>query len=133
MKNALEMARTVQEYERKKQAAKDKYKQDIENARRGIVDMSWWERNIKLPRFKKQLQAECQPSSYGNEYYVLPFFTGKNNGRWSEHWLNYGAYLLEQNGYLNVKVKHDGIVGFYLYATLPKTPAEQILFSKKGS
>lgn len=133
MKDALQAVREVEEYERKKRIAKSQYQEMLNNARKGQLDLTTWEKYITLPKFKKQLEQECRPMEHKGEYYVHPFLCGVHSGRWDAKWINYGAFLLEQLGYLDIEV-HVGIVKeLYLRARCPKTQAEQILFSKKGS
>lgn len=132
MKNALQAVREVEEYERKKQAARTEREQIVENARNGVMTFTFWEKYVTLPKFIKQLELECRPTEYKGQYYVHPFLCGVHSGRWDDRWINYGAFLLEQSGYLDVEI-HVGIVReLYLRARCPKSAAEQILFSKKG-
>jgi hypothetical protein len=130
MKSALDMMKAIKDYEDKKRLKEKQIQQDIFDARRGIVKMSLWEKYITLPKFKRQLQQECNnPSEYDGVYRVYCFTCGINSRTWSLHWLSYGAFLLEQLGYINVEVPFDTISEHhYITAQLPKTTAERILY-----
>lgn len=127
------MVKEVEAHEAKKRAIKSAYQTILENARKGQLDLTWWERHITLRKFKNQLQEECRPMLHEGKYYIHPFLCGTHRDRWDQRWINYGAFILEQLGYIEVQT-HIGIVGEpYIRATLPRSLAEQILFSKKGS
>lgn len=133
MKSAFDMVKEVEAHEAKKRVAKSVYKTMLENARRGQLELTWWERHVTMRNFKKQLQKECRPMLHEGKYYVHPFLCGVHRDKWDQRWINYGAYLLEQLGYIQVET-HLGIVGEpYIRAILPQSLAEQILFSSKGS
>lgn len=131
MKNALEMVREVQEYERKKAEEKARVSQDILEARNGYIKLSLWEKLITMPRFKKLLAKETHIYKSDGIYKVYNTL-GSRYG-YSRKWINYGAHLMEQQGYLEVKVYSDICGRPEITATCPRSTAEQVLFSKKGS
>ncbi len=133
MKSAMEMMREVHEVESRKQREKSRYKEEMENARKCILTLTLWEKYILLPRFKRQLENECDPMLHGGQYYVHPFLCGLHYKDWNERWIRYGAFLLEESGYLNVEAVYDAVSDhFYIRATLPKTVAQQVLFGKSN-
>lgn len=130
MKNALQAVREVEEYERKKAQQRAKQSQDILDARNGYIEMSLWEKFVTLPRFKNLLQKETHLYKHEGTYRVYNTL-GSRYG-YDRKWISYGAYLMEQQGYLDVQVVSDVCGRPEITAKCPRSTAEQVLFSKKG-
>lgn len=131
MKDALEMMRTVREREDRLQREKDALITRESLALEGQVNFSLGEK-IEWFFIKRRLKRDFH-TYYSKDTDSYGFMTSLPYWK-KQVMINYAIHYFNQLGYLEVRAYQIGYdCPWNFHGKLPKTVAEQVLFSKKGS